>query len=191
MPIEVLSTSGSSGAMSPDASGQLDAVEVGHVHVDDHRIEHRSGTELAERVRGRHRFDDLHVPRRGLQHDDATVRRVVVDDEQPPPFEHSQVALGSATGVGKIGDGGSERERERRAGAGTVAVGPHRAAHQLSETAADGQAEAGTAVATCRRRIGLGERLEEPIHGRRGQSDPGVAHRHAQLDLVAVESLPT
>ena len=87
--------------MAADASGQLDAVEVGHVHVDDHRIEHRSGTELAERVRGRHRFDDLHLPRRGLQHDHTTVRRVVVDDEQPPPFEYSQVALGADAGLGE------------------------------------------------------------------------------------------
>jgi hypothetical protein len=52
------------------------------------------------------------------------------------------------------------------------------AAHQLDQPLGDD--EAGAAVAPCRRRIDLAERLEQPAHTVLGDADPGVANLEAQ-----------
>ena len=62
-----------------------------------------------------------------------------------------------------------------------LAVDADGAAHGLRQPPADGQAEPGAAVAAGGRGVGLGERLEQPLGGLRGDADAGVEHLHAHV----------
>ena len=56
-----------------------------------------------------------------------------------------------------------------------------RAAHHLGQPPADGEPEAGAAVAARDRRVGLAERLEQAVHLVRRDADAGVADVDAEL----------
>ena len=76
-------------------------------------------------------------------------------------------------GVGSSGRRQRNAEPERRALAGP-AVHADLAAHQLHESLADRQSQPRAAVLAGRGRIGLGERLEEPVDAVGGNADAGV-----------------
>ena len=122
----------------------------------------------------------MESPRLGLEVEDATVDRVVVDDEDRLPGE-----LGGDPGGGPprrdVRGRGGDREVERGALA-LDALDPHRAAHQLGEALADGEAEPGAAVLAGGRRVELAELLEQLVRPVGRDADAGVAHR--QMDLV-------
>jgi hypothetical protein len=124
-------------------------------------------------------------PFRSLQLEHAAVGRVVVDDQHALAGERrlhaDEIAL---PGRGEIAHRGNDREIERRALALATALRPHPAAHQLGETLADREAEAGAAVLARRRRIGLRKRLKEPAHSFGGEADAGIAHGERQLDAA-------
>ena len=140
--------------------------------------------------------------------EDPPVRRVVVDDEDAPARE-----IDRPDGLGR-----------RRASAATFAsivrrnvlplpatpslVAAERAVHQLGQAPADREPQARPAVAPRDRRVGLAERLEQPVHpigrdadarcrGRRSRATSARARRRssaarpvtAQLDLAALGEL--
>ena len=66
-------------------------------------------------------------------------------------------------GRSTAGVAASQRDLEPEgAAAARLAVHPDLSAHRLDQPARDGEPETGTAVAAGRRRVGLGERLEQP-----------------------------
>jgi hypothetical protein len=74
-----------------------------------------------------------------------------------------------------LGRLGGDGEMERGALA-RDALHPHRAAHQLGQPLADGEAEAGAAVLARGRRVELAELLEQAVDAIGGDADAGVAH---------------
>ena len=88
-----------------------------------------------------------------------------------------------AAGAPRRHVGGLGGDREVEGGALALdALHPHRAAHQLGETLADGEAEAGAAVLARRRRVELAELLEQLVRPVGRDADAGVAH--GEVDLV-------
>ena len=59
------------------------------------------------------------------------------------------------------------------------------AAHQFGQALADGQAQAGAAIAACGGGVGLLEALEQAIDLLGGQANTGVAHLEAQQHRIA------
>ena len=118
-----------------------------------------------------------------LQRQHAPVGGVVVDDQHAPALRAAAACRRTRAGPAPAASptGASMVKRERRAVARPVALGPHRAAHQLGEALADREAQPGAAVLARGRRIGLAERLEQPADGLGGQADAGVAHREREL----------
>src|SRR5207249_3151158 len=100
-------------------------------------------------------------PRLQLKPEHAPIRRVVVDDQDPLTGELARAGQGLRR-RGRVGGHGGDGEVKRRALAG-LALDPDAPAHQLTQTLADGQAEAGPAVAARRRHVDLAERLEEAV----------------------------
>ncbi len=135
---------------------------------------------LAERVRGRLERPAVQPPRLGLQIEDAAVDGVVVDHEDVLAGELGGNPGGGATRrhLGRLGD---DREVERGAFA-LDALDPHRAAHQLGQSLADGEAEAGAAVLAGGRRVELAELLEQLVRPIGRDADAGVTH--GEVDLV-------
>ena len=109
--------------------------------------------------------------------------RVVVDDEHPPAGEDLPgVRIGGVVDLaGRRVE--QDTEGEDRAAVGVVAVADG-AAHGLHDLPTDGQPEAGAPVDAGGRGVGLGERLEQARDLVRGDADPGVADRHAQVGAV-------
>ena len=80
-------------------------------------------------------------------------------------------------GAGDPLESGGEREGAARA---RLAGHPQLAAEGVDQLARDREPEAGAAVAPGRRRVGLGEGLEEPVARRRVDADAGVGDVDAE-----------
>ena len=86
---------------------------------------------------------------------------------------------------GRIGHGRARHHRDREPEAGPAALrggDADVALHERDQLSADRETEAGAAVATCGRRVGLGEGLEEPLALVRVHAASRVAHVQADID---------
>ncbi|EZP46142.1 hypothetical protein BW39_05793 [Delftia sp. RIT313] len=100
---------------------------------------------------------------------------VVIDDENA---RAAQVVVAVQQCIRGKPDLGLEAEVAALAG---LAAHTDLAAHELHQPVADGQAQAGAAVAARGLDVGLGEGLEQPLGPRCIQAYAGVAHAHAQV----------
>ena len=108
---------------------------------------------------------------------------VVVDDERAsaPEVSRYEGAGFMGTGIGQ----GSEWDAEVDAGAPTgFAFEQDATAHELDEALADDESEAGAAIASGDRVVGLGEGLEQSVALVLGEADAGVGDREGALESV-------
>src|SRR4030095_10657092 len=103
---------------------------------------------------------------------------LVVDDEQAWASELRLYRLheGWWAARGLLGQHGEGEGRPLA----DLALHPDGPAHHLGEALADGKAEAGAAVAACRRGVQLAERLEESVHAVGRDADAGVPDREVE-----------
>jgi hypothetical protein len=143
------------GGLAPDALRGRDAVDVRHLHVEQHEVEglaavHRMRQEVEGLVAaGGERRPATPALQRLQQH--HAVRGVVVDHQDAEPREPDLVRHLRR----RLGDFERGREPER-APAPRRALDADRAAHHRHQALTDRQAEAGAAVAPRRRAVGLG-----------------------------------
>ena len=127
----------------------------------------RSPLQQRQRLLGRVGVARHHAPLGGLQRQDAPVGGVVVDHQQALALQRrllaDEVALARLR-CGSVAGRRLDGEVEGRAAARPGAFHPHRAAHQLGQPLADGQAQAGAAVLARGAAVGLAELLEQPAH---------------------------
>ena len=95
----------------------------------------------------------------------------------------SAATVGPERGRRQVRRPAADGEEERRAAAG-LALHPHPPAQALGEPAADHQPQAGAAVDPGGRRVGLAERLEQPVQRRGRDADARIAHGEEDLDLL-------
>ena len=170
-PIDVSRSSGRAlVAVAADLARQLEAVHLGHLHVEHGDVERIAAADAGERVRSGRSTASTSIPHAlRLRSDDLAVRRVVVDDQQTLAREpEPSVAVGRGVPRARrlLRD---DLEVEGRALA-LLALHPERAAHQLRQALRDRKAQPGAAVAPCRRGVHLAERLEQPVHSLRRES---------------------
>ena len=141
-----------------------------------------------ERLARRARSPALDLPARELGDEDAPVRGVVVDDQSALAREVDGDAARRAPAGPTPAPSGSRTARWKvEPSPGTpVLSAVERAVHRLGEAPADGEPQAGAAVAPRDRRVGLAERLEEAAHLVLGDADAGVA----DVDRAAPTSSP-
>ena len=179
--------------VAPHRPGQVEAVAVGHRHVEQHAV---------ERVAGPHRRGERHLglvgadhclgadpPPRQLLLEDQPVVLVVVDDQHPPTGQPAAGVL--VVGVDARTRGLAEVRGEPEDGAAAgVGLEPDLAAQRVDDLARDRQPEPGAAVPARGRGVGLGERLEEVVDLRGVDPDPGVGDAHAEPGAPAFAGLP-
>src|SRR5512138_3984197 len=174
-------------AVGVDALAERRTIHVGHPVIYEHGFERML---IDERLpHERERFDtaarERHFVARmhELTGNDATVRLVVVDYEEPAT-EARQVGLRIHAAVARRFEG--QREPETRSLA-ELALHANLAAHHFDEPTHDRQAEPGAAEMARRRGIRLNERPEQRAQGFARNTDAGVAHFESrQRPSVAV-----
>ena len=166
--------------VAADLARKLEAVHLGHLHVEHGDIEWIAAADAGQRVR--RPLDDLHehLPRLREAPDDLPVRGVVVDEQQTLARERSLVVRRTRRRGGLSRD---DLELERRAPA-LLALRRERAAHQVRQSLRDRKTQPGAAIAPCRRRVHLAERLEQAVHPLRRNPDAGIPDGEAHPPQV-------
>ena len=162
----------------PDRPGRGVAVHAGHPAVHEH------GGEAVAVGEGGDRLDavdgDLGGVAGVLQQADGDhlVDLVVLDDQDPLlRSDRPDATLGTRAGpprASPVAVPKARGEAERAAAPGLALRAVSRPPRALDQLARDGQAEAGAAVAAGRRRVGLGEGVEEPLLGVARDARAGV-----------------
>ncbi len=167
-------------ARLPDFGCQVEAVHLRHLHVEDGEVEGIAIANPGQRLARLARRSEGHAPRLRLQGQDAAVGGVVVDDQQL--LAQQLRGAGCLEGAGRFGSrlGPDGDVKGRSLARHPVALDPHGAAHHLAEPAADGQSQAGAAVAARGRGVDLAERAEQPIHAIGRDADPGITDLEVQ-----------
>ena len=171
----------------PGELEQREAVDAGHVDVDQQEVERLAPgprrVERGERRLGVGRERRHEAPQAQRLVEDAAIGVVVVDDQHALPG-------GDVDGPGRPRldarrrPGGEARgDREREDAAVAFAAGQRdRAAHQRHEAAGDGQAQAGAAERARDAGVGLLEGVEHPRLLRLGDADARVADGEGEDD---------
>ena len=176
---------GGQGRIIPDHPGQCEAVHARHLHVENGELWRRAPPDLlpqnGQRPRPRLRQQALHAPGGQLLVQHPPVGLVVVHDQRPE-VRQAHRGLGQLARFRRLQSGGEPEG----APLPRLADDADLPAHQLDQLLADGESEPGPAEPSRGGRVRLGERLEQPPHGLRGDPQAGVADLEAdQRDLVA------
>ena len=169
--------------------GQFDAADAGHLHIDHGGLNrlgrcrclrhHRQGLKAIDRDAA------VGTPALQLQHQNAAIDGVVVDDQDAP--RHQRAGRRWCEGGCRCCCGGQHRQRCRRqrqtkteggAQAGRAAHADA-AAHHAHQMLADDQSETGTADAACGAGIARLERAKQALLDRLGHAAAGIADRKA------------
>ena len=135
-------------------------------------VELLADLEEGDRFGGELHRQRLHSPGSRLSRHDLPVRRVVVDDEDPPPLDlWKGVRRDPRRYVSLLR---RQRDLERRA-LPRLALDADRPAHQLDDALRDREPEPGAAVAPSRGGVDLAEGREQPVHPILRDPDAGIA----------------
>ena len=165
----------SRGAPSPGSTPSM----LGHEHVEDGEVERAARRDTQRERLARRRRSPATVDAPALEQRRRRSGGWWRCRRRRGPGSRARLAT---SGAGRRRRRGSVRRRTGRSSrkvlpspAMPVLVGGQRAAHRLGEPAADREAEARPAVPPRDRRVGLAERLEQPVHPVRRDADAGVA----------------
>ncbi len=174
-------------AVAAHGLGELEAVPVGHLAVDDREVVGRArelgAVQRAEAgVRGRRLVDRGARARQHLA-DDAPVGRVVVDhqDTRAPQLRGRRQRVGQGRLQGEV-----QQEREIAA-ASQRALHMQLAAHDRHQAPHDGEPQAGAPVAPGGGRVRLAELLEDHVELVGGDADPRIADRELHRGEPALD----
>ena len=185
-------TTGNTAAGRRGPRRELEAIDLRHLEVDEGDVESFGRLEPAERLDRRPGLARNHPPAGRLGDEDPSVRGVVVDDQDVPTAEVGLDPLRAHRDHrAGVGDRHPGRDAECRAFAGdALALGGERTVHELGEAAADRKPKTGPAIAPGDRRVYLAERLEQAVHRRGRDADPGVADVDPELPALPLVATP-
>ena len=167
-----------------NSCGELEAVHVRHLHIQNCQIVRRSlrdgAAQRGQSIRGSGHFVDLDGF--GGQHTvkNAPIGLIVIDDEHAPTGQRGN----RSNPAGRSYFGGQRNRKGELAAASHFTRDLELASHELHHALRDGETQAGSTVAARHGRVRLRELLEDRLPMFRRNADSRVADGKAQSHVI-------